>query len=881
MTSSKTPPRIAQWLLSRAVPTDVREEFLGDLAEDWFEHRSRLRYWRQTIEIAWRFYPLRRAEASSRRRGHLDILVANLRYGLRIFARQPLWSVLAIAALGIGIGVTSTAFSIVYGSLYRGLPFEDADALIHFERRDEERGRDLPVAPHDYVAWREQQSSFEDIGAYVEHVIVLNGEDGRPEREIGIRMSANSFAILRARAALGRVFEVEEDRPGSPPVILIGHHVWQNRYGGRADIVGRTIRVNGEPTTVIGVMPPEFAFPVSEQFWSPLRLDLSSVARGDGRLDAFGRLTPEASLHSARAELEAISARLAQDFPDSHRGVVPVLQSFAGEYVGDAFARLVAMMLLGAALVLVIACINVGTLLSAQAAKRAGELAVRSSLGASRGRLLEQLLTEAFLLSALGGVVGIVIARWGLAWFNLAWSRAGDLGLPHGPDGLFWWRFELDAVPMAFVAATTLLTVIVTAILPGWNAARATTRPGWRGGHASETARSRRASSWLVLSQVALTTSLLFVAGLTIESVRNLTRLDYGVAIEDVTVARLGLPDDAYPDEASRRRFWLDLLERIEEAPGMDGVALATTVPLRISRISPVALDGRSDIPARDLPRVRTSTISDRFFETFGVRLVEGRGLAGAGQQQVALVNESFARRFFPQGAIGRRIRAGAEEPWRTVIGIAPNLWMEGSHDKDAAGIYLPLTQSRSPYGLGLRYLNVVLRTSSSSSAAGRQLRGVVASMDEELPVYNIGSMRELVETSTGSYRVYGTFYVALGLIALFIASLGLYGILSLDVAKRVTDIGVRMAFGARAKDVERMVLKRGMRPVFFGVVLGALGASWLARAVERALFEVEPLNATIVIGVAITLTMSAGLACYLPARRAARIAPIEAIRNS
>jgi len=803
--------------------------------------------------------------------------------------RQPAWALLSVLTLGIGIGLTATAFSIVYGSLYRGLPVEDSEALVHFERRNPSEDRDLPVTPHDFVAWRDQQRTFEDLGAYVEAVLTLRGEDGVPERAEGLRISANAFDLLRAKAALGRVFTAEEDQTGQPPVILIGHRAWRNRFGAAPDIIGQQLRVDGVPTTIIGVMPEGFAFPIAEQFWLPLRIDLARVSRGDGRLDVFGRLREDADFVSAQTEFASIGERLAIAFPVSNRGVSPVLTPFTKEYIGEEFPRLVKTMFAGAILVLLIACANVSGLLSAQASRRGGEMALRGALGASRSQLISQLLCETMLLSLLGGVVGVVGARFGLAWFNNAWSQLGDLGLPHGPDGLFWWRFELDAVPLAFVFAVTLTAMLLTSLLPVLHACRKDVNDVLQDeSRGSVSRRAQRVSRAIVISEVAMTTGLLVASGLTIQSLVNLASTDYGFAIRDVVTVRIGLPDHRYPTTSARRQFWQQLEEELEQVPEVVGASVATTLPMRPSRTTMLTLFGETAATDGQRPRVRTSTVGHGFFRTFDVRLIEGRGFDETDRPSslpVAVVNESFARRHFPgESALFRQIRVGhegSEEPLRTIVGVVPNLWMEGSRDRNAEGVYLPLTQSRSPYGVGLRYLNVAVRTTGEPDRMVANLRGLVSEMDAELPLFGIRTMQEIIDDGTGQYRLYARFYVVAGAVALFLASMGLYGVLSFTVENASSDIGIRMALGAGRSSVVRLYVANGLKTVALGMTAGVLFAAWLGAGLQDALFEVEPGSSAIVAAVLLMLGATSLLACYLPARRAAQVAPMEVVRRA
>ena len=882
----------ASWrrLLLWALPEDARDDIVGDLDEETAARLGRgervaLWYASQSIRLSASFACQRFAHYMPRGlppRRPVWFVPGYVRFGARQILNRPGWSLLVVSTLGLGIGLAAIAFSIVYGAVYRGLPFDEAHELVHFERLDVDEGRNLAVTPHDYEDWSAQQQSFEDLGAYVDDALVLNDSEGRPERATGVYISANSFALLRARAALGRTFSAEEDRPGGPAVLLIGHNAWQSRYGGDPEIIGRTVRVNGEPTTILGVMEPGFAFPIAEQFWLPLRNDTGAIERGRGRLDVFGRLAPGATIESARIEFRAIAARLGAAYPATNGSVEADLKSMTEEYVGREFVRLVTVMFVGAILVLVIACTNVGTLIAARATERDSEMALRTALGANRPQLVTQLLTETALLCTAGAILGVLAAYAGLQWFNTSWSEIGDFGLPHGPDGMFWWRFELDTVPLVFVLSATIATVMGTGLLPALHAAK-----GAVTGRMRRTGRSvgpGSVSARLVAFEVALTMCLLVAAALTILSVRHLANVSYGFRIEEVSTARIGLPSARYPDERSRRSFWAELERRLDEFPEVQHTAIATTLPARRARVTMVDIRGRPAVRPRDLPRTRTSTVNASFFESFGVTLLEGRAFDVTDREdsrQVVIVNESFAKRHFPgESALGKEIRVGPEsagEPWRIVVGVAPNVWMDGLTERGAEGLYLPLSQSRSPYGVGLAYLNVAL--AARGDAGVETLRTVVSQMDPELPVYGVRSMPEIVEDGSNRYRTYGAFYVIVGAVALFLACLGLYGVLSTQVARASHDIGVRMAFGASRRNIVWLYVRQGMRSVAVGIVLGSPLAYLMMGGIEAALFDIEPRMSVFAV-VAFALVSASVLACAVPARRAAQIAPMAAVRQ-
>ncbi len=895
-------------LLLRAYPRKYRERFGASMLADFEDRAAEVRT-RGTLSLALllgatvfdvaRLAPLERFRAralrgSDRKKNarypssgsSLSKYAGSVRVALRMVVKTPLSSVVAMVTIAFGIALTATTFSIVYGSTMRGLPFESPDELVHFERQNLSRGLpNMAVTPHDYVAWKTQQSSFEDIAAFVEAYILIRDGDHAPRPEAGVRIDEEAFHLLRVQPALGRLFTRDENRPGGPRVILLSHGLWQSRYGGDSTVIGRSIRVTRQTTalhTVIGVMPEGFGFPIAERFWLPLRLDLAGVERGDGRLDVFGRLRPGVGLADAQREFGLISDRLASSFPGSNTGVQATLSTFQEEYVGEDFASRVHLMFAGSLFVLLIACANVSNLLMARTNGRKKELAVRTALGASWRSVALLVATEAAILAFAGGIIGIGLAFAGVRWFGSALLGAGALRLPHGGDALFWWQFKLDLVPALFAFALTAICAVVAGLVPAVLAARTDVATLLKEeGRNSGSPRLRLYGQVLVTLEVAVAAALLTATALTMKSLVKLQTLDVGFPQDEIVVARVGLYGEEYADNAARRlRFWNDLLVSARSIPGVTDVALGSRLPMLRHRPMEVSVPGRVVTDgSRELAGY--ATVTPQFFATYNLMPVEGRlftDLESTTQANVVVVNESFAGRFFGDAdPVGRTVRLGRDDDGvvRTVVGVVPDSWMDGERNRRPEGLFLPLG-SRTPLNL---YLSIRSHTALVDIAG--QVSAVAARVDPEQPIYDVQTMRQLIEGRTGRFNIYGTFYVVFGIVALAMSVIGLYGVISFNVGQRTNEIGIRMALGADRGNVVSSVLRLGLKHVLVGLTFGAGLAYWISLGLDSVLFEVDTWDVPLFLMVSAVLGGTSVLACLLPARRAAGISPVAVLRDA
>lgn len=809
----------------------------------------------------------------------MDELVRTLRTSIRSLGRNPGLSVVSVVALTLGIGLTTAMYSIVQGAL-RDLPFKEAERLMHLERNKPSEDVDsMEVTLHDFLDWREQQSSFEGLSAFYTGTANLATGEGRPERYDGAFMSADAFEMLGAEAAVGRTFQDGEDRPGAAPVAVLGHHVWRTRFRADPEVVGTTVRINGEPTTVVGVMPEGFRFPVLQDLWLPLRLDPAAIERGEGTtLEVFGRLAPGVTLDAARTEMAGIARRLAQAYPETNEGVGAVVKPYTEEFIGDEEVGLLYTMLVGVMGVLLIACANVANLLLARTAMRSREVAVRSALGAGRLRVVLAVLSEALVLSVAGAVLGLALAAVGVKAFDR---------VIQGTEPPYWLEFGIDLRVGAFVVGLTLLATLLSGLLPALQASGRKVgevlRDETRG---SSSFRLGRLARGLVVAEIAIACGLLVATGLMVKSVLQLRGMDYGFSTERVFTARIGLFEEDYPTPEERVRFFEALGERLSRQTAVRASGLGTSLPGLGAPRTRFAVAGKSYGEDRDLPFAREVTVSPGFLEAFEVRPVAGRLFGPQDRrdsQPVALVNRPFAERHFPgEDPIGRRIRLGTAldgeepaQPWRTIVGVVPDTYMGGADDNDdPEGIYVPLSQSDA------RFVSIAAATEGDPMALTPAVREAVASLDPYLPIYWVRTMQEAIDRMMWFVDVFGVIFAIFGLAGLFLATVGLYGVMAFSVQRRTREVGVRMALGAGGSRILGLVLRQGATQLALGTFLGLGLALGLARGIQLILFRVEPWDPGIFATIAAVLILTGLTAALVPARRAVAVDPVAALRQ-
>ena len=823
--------------------------------------------------------PPTRPTLKERGRDLLSDTTRDLRHAARTMARRPGVTTGAVLALGLGIGLSTTIFYVIYGAVFRPLPFEGGERIMHLEQEDPPNGRrKLRVGYHDYLDWRAQQTVFDDLAAFTTGTVNLSDDAARPERYFGGFLSANAWDVLGVQPVLGRGFTDGDDRPGAPPVAIIAHSVWDSRFGQDPDVVGNTVRVNGTPTTVVGVMPEGIAFPYWEDVWLPLKVDPLATPRGGGPgLEVFGKLRDGVTLEEARTELEGISARLAAEYPETNEGLVAFVEPYIDSYHGeDGF--LAATFLLGFGLsVLLIACFNVANLLLAQAVTQVRDVAVRVSMGASRGRILSRILQQALLLASSGAVLGVAITvAW--MWALNRWITAtATFPLP------FWMDMKVDGPGLLFVLTTVGISALASGLLPGLRASRmdvhATLTDASRG---NSSLRIGRVSRFMVLSQISITAVLLIIGGHMALQVADSRRTDHGYPTTDVFTARIGLFQGVFPDREDRLEFFRELVRRLEEKPGVMAASLTTTLPGTESGITRLAFPDEIYPGTADMPTPRIAYVSPGFFGAFETPVLEGREFEATDDDEgppVALVNRLFAERFFQgEDPVGRQIRLGWPEPqgeWRTIVGVVTDMDLDGAMDPegDPEAVYLPIAQA------DVSFVSVALRTRGDPMALAPTVRNEVMALQGDTPIYFVRTLHQAIYTNLLDVVLVGSLVWALALAAFLLASVGLYGVTSFLASQRTRELGVRIALGAKGGDVARLVVRQGMTQVLLGLALGLGTARGLMILFDRSGMDTIPPSNTLTVSVCLVLGLTGLAAVYAPAWRATKVDPGEAVR--
>lgn len=796
--------------------------------------------------------------------------MTDARLALRMIAGKPGMSALAIVALALGIGLTTVMFSIVNGVLLRGLPFDEAERIYHFSRLPVATGRDQKGSLHDYVDWAQRQHAFEPLSAFRTLTMNVVGPDGVAARYSGSAVTANTFRTLRARPALGRDFRDEDGRTGAEPVAIIGDKVWLERFDRADAAIGASLRVNGTPTTVIGVMPPRFGFPESQELWLVLVADAPPAARASSQeASIIGRLRHDVALSQARAEMSTIARQLESEFPETNTGMGVLVQPYLEEFISAQPRRILTAMMVAVLGVLLIACANVANLVLARAADRTREVAVRTALGASRIRVIRQMLAEVLVLAVAGAALGLGIAYVGVDLFMRA---IADTQPP------FWIDVHLDRTVLLFVTGVTVLATVASGLLPAWRTSRADLAAVMKDEGRSTSLRLGRMSRVLVVAEMAVSFGLLVASALVIQSIVNVGRRDIGFDASHVWRGMVTLTDAEYPTDDRRRQFTDALLTRLQALPGIQGVAVSTYMPPQ-GTTTAIKFSGQTYENDRAYPRARTVTVSPGFFATLGVG-VEGRVFDARDREDapsVAIVSRAFVKKFFPGGALGQSfgLARGDRQEWRTIVGVAPDLAVAHlTPDEAPETFFLPMAQAPA------NVFSIVLRTAGPPLQITAAARQAVLAVDPNLPVWRVNSLEQALYDSNWPLRVFGSLFTAFGGAALFLATVGLYGVMAFSVSRRTQEVGVRMAMGARGRDVLAMVLRQGLVQVTIGMLLGVgLGAA-LGSAMSALLVSVSPYDARIFLGVAAVLTATAVAACLVPARRAAGLDPMVALRR-
>ncbi len=806
----------------------------------------------------------------------MNSLVRDFRHGIRVLLSSPGVSAIAIVALALGIGVTATMYSIVYGAMLKGLPFDGGDRLYTISRTDvTQEGSNMGVPIHDFLDWRAGQTRFEDIAGFYEGTVNVSGSDG-PVRYDGGFISAATFEIIDAVPQIGRNFLEGEDTPGAEPVVLLSDHMWRDRYGRDPGVIGTTLRANGEQMTIVGVMPEGFQFPLEQDIWLPMRLDPVALERGAGtQLTVIGLLPEDGDLDEAQAEMVTIARQIELEYPDVNENLSTAIRPFQEQYIGDDAVALLWTMLGAVFFVLLIACANVANLLLSRAFDRNKEVAIRTALGASRRRVIGQILVEASVLALVGAAVGVALAAIGISLFN---GALADIEKP------YWMDFSLNANVLVFIVGITLMATFLAGTLPAFQVTRGDLNTVLSDeSRGSSSLKQGRLSRGLVMFQVALSCGLLVAAGLMIKSVVNLGNTDYGFDKDAIMTARVGLFATDYPEVEDRRRFFDELHRRLQERPGVVSAALAQQLPVKFASNPRFNLEGESYAEDAERPRASVTSITPGYFETFGLDLLQGRDFTvmdNTDTQRVVIVNRSFAEQFFPdRNPLGQRISGGQlgtpeAEEWWTIVGVAPDLYMNGPLNERPEGYYRPVAQT------DVRFMSLAVRTRGNPVEFTSAMREEVMAVDAELPIYWELTMAQVIHEETWFFYVFGTLFAVFGAVALLLASVGLYGVMSFSVRQRTPEVGIRMALGAESSGVLRLVMRQGLWQLGIGLVAGMALAFALAGLVESMLVNVEPTDPATFVTIVITLLVTGLTASAIPALRASRIDPMIALRK-
>jgi len=805
-------------------------------------------------------------------------MTKDLLHSIRSLLRHPAFTAVAVITLMLAIGVNTTIFSVVNAVLLKALPFRDPQQLVSVNSVHGEGG--LPgIAAYQYLSWKDRNTTFDDIAAFTDNNFNLTG-NGEPERISCAQVTSSLFTTLGVKPVRGRFFVAEEDKPGASNVAVVSEAFWQRRFGRDESILQNTLTLDNKPYVIIGVVPNNFRFPGEFDVWLPLALDPVKEFQGDWMqlVDVVGRLKPTATLAGAQSDLTLVARQASEQgkkkpLPLAAVEIAPLHKQLV------AGIRVTVFVLWGAVgLVMLLACINVASLMISRTLARQREMAVRAAVGARRWQLIRQLLTESVLVGVVGGALGLLIAVWG--------TRAISSLVPKGFTSSVYdlSNIRLDWRVFAFTLGLSVLTGIVFGLAPSLTASRPDLIGALRNSraHGLMSFGLRSFRGWLVVAELALAVVLLVAAGLLVRSFNKLVAVDLGFDRENVLTARINLPRSSYTKPQQVQAFYDDLLQRVKSLPGVQSAGTINHTPLNgFGMIAFMQIEGYPPIDQKKDPAVGVGTVSPDYFRTMKIPLLSGRyydARDGADGQKVAIVNQAFVNRFSANSdPLGKRVGFGCEESeglCRTIVGVVGNIRQESITDEVAPEIYVPFAQSR------INSVTLLVRTGSDPLALARSVRSEVLAIDKNQPVYDVKTLAQRVDEAVAVSRSLMVLFASFALLALILGAVGIYGIVSYSVTQRTHEIGIRMALGARAANVLSLIMKNGLTLVLTGIVIGVGSAFGLTRFLATLLFGIEATDGVTFVVVSATFFVIAMLAALVPALRATRVDPLVALRD-
>jgi predicted permease len=803
------------------------------------------------------------------------------RYAVRRLVEARWFTLAAVAALSIGIGANAMGFTIVNAILIRGLPFANPDRIVGLRTLLESGGQTGLSFP-DIEDILEESRTLTHVVGMVSSTINVSEEGRDPERIEGSYVSAGFFEMIDQEPIRGRRFVDEDDQPGAPPVVMIGYDVWQRRYAASEDVIGQTIRVNSLPATIVGVMPEGMHFLENVDLWIPkdnLPPESAVEDRGNRGRQVIGRLADGATIEQATQELEIIAQRLADEYPETNADMRPVVLDFNTYFNGGGITTIFGSLMGAVIFVLLIACANVANLMLAKSADRTREIAVRVSLGATRGRIVRQLLVESLLIALLAGGVGLVIGTAGVRWFDGV-TASPNIGKP------YWMEFTLDPIVFVYVALTCLGTAIFFGLAPALQVSKTDVndvlKEGTRGG--SGGLRTRRWANALVVGEMVLTLALLSGAALFVASFNNAYAREDALDAEGLLVMQIYLPLTKYPQPPEQLEVLTNLLDRLQSAQGIEASAIASSPPLMGGGRLGVELDGRVADPDETRTPSTVVTVSEDYFRTIRLDLSQGRSFNRADGEpgnETVIVNERFVEQHLQGGeALGRRVRFGAnedtapEQGWMTVVGVVPNIPQGAAEEEEFDAVaYRPLRGNPG------RQLALLVRAPGDASGVTGEVRRAMRAVEPDVPVFDVMTIRERLAQQFWPFRVFGIMFSVFAGSALLLSGVGLYSITAHSVIQRMREFGIRVSLGAQPRDISRLALRRVLIQLAVGVPIGLAGAYGVGRLLGSFTVQVEPGDPLLLGGIALLLAVIAISACLVPARRAAAVDPVTALR--